>query len=626
MNNKIYYTIILSLLLGSLSYNLNAQKAERIEELEFRVKTLEEDLKKSIGVIDDLELQIEEAKLYSKSLTDFIAVASKPTGPNYKEEYDAEQKKNKELNSKNRNLIQKQRRLDEEIAMLRRLLSIEEQKVVQLRIKKAELEQKIKNMDSEIDSLKLSNRELTNDKRKLTRKNNKLNRNVDRLQRDSVRKEVKIARQDKKIDGLEEDKVRLIGQKKTLMDLANKQRSEILEIKDKHKVDKLQLLSSYLGVSYNLTALNNPLIKNAPEDLPFNVASNFNLSWFNSLAGVYVSVPYNYCSTNPFAKCDDCDLDTYFSIRDIESTIMTLDIKGIDYENLRYSSSENHFKSYSAGAHAAVFRYVYLSLGVSVLKGCTWDLYEGDLSGIQTVATPNDIIPVKNDDGFYVVNYERLNIIKPTAGVSFVGPFKVLNVNRKTNKQIRSKVLSSYNYRAGFQVEVGYDWLYRDFYSRAGIHVKLWNYDQNILDRTDYRNIASNEVRRGLDIIIDEIDSKNPDDEDINQGIKIIVEAVVGRSIYFNNEADNYAMNDDFINEKAQREKANEYERLACCLTKTFLEADNEELSCDCENGDISLLYTFLPEDDNVKIGGESKRTVLYEKTKKFFESKGLFE
>jgi hypothetical protein len=453
----------------------------------------------------------------------------------------------------------------------------------------------------------------------LNSENRKLDRHVVKLQRDSIKKETKIAKQGERIVDLEADKVRLLENRTVLRDLAKKQKNQIAEIKDKHKIDKVQLVSSYLGINYNLTSFNNPIISNNDESLDRGILPNISLSWYNSIAGGYFSIPYNYCNTNPFAKCIDCELETYFTIRDIESAKMAMDIKGIYYEDLSYTSTENHFKTYSAGFHAATMRFLYISLGASVLRGCSWDLYDGDLTGFEGILTPDDVVPIKNNEGFYVLNYENLNMIKPSAGIAFVAPFQILRSKRSTNKQIRSSVLSSYNYKSGFQVEVGYDWLFQDYYAKVGLHFKLWNYDQNILDKQDYYNLAENEVRRGLAIVLDENSKKEPQQKEIDKGLKIIVESIVGRSVYKESEAEDFIIKGEFDEAKKIQKEADDLADLACCLRKIY-DTKNESLTCEtCEQNDIDLLLKFLPDSEEINIGGKNKKTVIYESTLDYF-------
>ena len=430
-----------------------------------------------------------------------------------------------------------------------------------------------------------------------------------------------------------------------LQDLAKKQRNQIDEIKNKHKVDKLQLVSSYLGLNYNLTAFNNPIISNNDNGLNRGVIPNFSLSWYNSLFGGYFSIPYNYCSNNPFANCPEDDINTYYSIRDIESAKMVMDIKGIDYQDLTFAYTENHFKTYSAGIHLAPMRYIYVSIGTSILKGSSWDLYEGDLTGFENISTDDDVVPVKNEDGYYTLNYNKLSIIKPTAGLAFVVPFRGFKKNGGTNKQIRSKVLGSYNYRNGFQLEVGYDWLFDDFYAKAGLHYRIWNYDQDILDDPDYENLASNEIRRGLEIIIQANDSEKPDEREINRGMKIVIEALIGRSVYFTKQADHFKIKGEFAQADTAHMRADKLANLACCFTKKFLKEESEkeskkesekdeELKCEyCRKEDLRFLYEYLPDslpdEDGLrvradkkksKIGSSGRETAIMKNTKKFFE------
>jgi len=613
------YFILVMLVFLSFSSTVFGQT---LEEFKRRNKTLESDLSTAKEIIGDLTYKIKELKLYSKSLSDITAIVTLPITParNYKKEYEEQLSLNSTLNTRNKVLKKKQSELNAEIARLKRLLGIEVRKVENLEYEKQQLEITIARMEVKIDTLQTI-------KRELTQTNQKLDRHIGKLQIDSTKKEVKIIEQADEIIDLTAAKNRLLENRTVLIGLAKKQKQQLNEVKNKHKVDKLQLVSSYIGINYNLTAFNNPIISNNDEELDRGI-SNLSLSWYNSFLGGYFSIPYNYCSNNPFANCPDDNIDTYFSIRDIESVKMAMDIKGIGYQDLKFAYTENHFKTYSAGLHFAPMRYIYVSVGTSILKGSSWDLYEGDLTGFESIVTENDVMPIKNEDGYYTLNYQNHSIIKPTAGLAFIVPFRGVNSKRSTNDQIRSKVLSSYNYKSGFQLEVGYDWLFNDFYAKAGLHFKLWNYDQDILDKKDYYNLAPNEIRRGLKIIIEENGKQDKIDErKINRGMKIIIEALVGRSAYFQSEADYFVIQGKFAQADTSQQRSDDLARLACCLTEKFLNEKDEkngELTCNgCPKEDLNLLYEFLPDDEGVKIGGSKNReTAILKNTKEFFDKR----
>lgn len=447
-----------------------------------------------------------------------------------------------------------------------------------------------------------------------------LGKHVVALQIDSILKQEKINRQDVKIQDLEYDKLRLIKQRTALIDLTNKQNNYNNELKEKHKIDKLHLLSSYLGINYNLTSFNNPIISLSGEKFERGHYSNLSFSLYNSLVGGYFSVPYNYCSMNPFAKCPDDNIDVSYTIRDIETVVMALDIRGVDYNNLEYSNTENFFKTYTAGFHFTPMRFIYISLGTSIVKGSSWDLYEGDLSGYQSIVTDNSIVPIKNNDGYYVLNYERYSIIKPSFGVSYVVPFRGFAKGKTTNAKFNSKTLNNYNYRTGFQVEVGYDWLFDDFYAKAGLHIRLWNYNDNILDKSQEGNNV-NRFRKAVDIILD-ADKKNNKNynRELVRGVNIIYDILKIESESLYSMADELIRNQKFDEAEELKKKAEGLKSFYICLQLKILDKDNvnqsinegigDEMNC---NYDFDVLNDFLPNDGSDDQANNRKLKIIFD-------------
>jgi hypothetical protein len=578
---------------------IDAQKVEvKLKQTKKALEAVEVELTVTNNALIKANKNVADLTAKLKKAEKIIPVPIPPAPPvkTWKKEYDDERVISAGLRKNNRRLSDINIALEDSLARERRKVENLEYEKTQLEIKVEDLETSAKKLKEDIGKLEYNLKQSEN--------------HVRSLQRDSTVKEETISKQNKEINTLEAVKIRLVGNKNALREVSRQQKNELGELKDKNKGEQIQQVSSYLGINYNFTQRNNNPLDRSPIAYDGGVISNFSLSWYNSLVGGYFSIPMNYCNTNPFAKCDDCDITNYYSIRDIETIKMSMDIKGIWYQDLNYLGSENHLKTYSAGINAATIKYFYLSLGASVLKGCSWDLYSGDLSGYGN-NTPDISAPIKNNDGNYIVNYQNHSVIKPTIGVAFVAPFQKINGGRDENTKIRSKVFAEHNYKLGFQVEIGYDWLYEDFYAKGGIHIRLWNYDQNTLDKSKIPQIFNNEIIVGVNQII-----KGNDRQGVNQIIQALDDHLTTSEDNFRN----FLTNDDYDSAKKEKVKIEEFKSLICCLNKKY-EEDDKVKSENCDSCDIlikKLILKVLIQD--IDIGGdENKRSAKYKKANCFF-------
>jgi hypothetical protein len=444
---------------------------QTLEELKNRNKTLETDLGIATEVIEDLTYKIKELELHSKSISDITAIVTRPITParNYNKEYEEQLSLNNTLNAQKKALKKKQSELNAEIARLKKLLAIEIQKVKELEYEKQQLETTIAGMEVEIDGLELANGILTNDKRKLER-------NVRQLQIDSTQKEIVIANQQHTIGVKEtiitrkEERIdKLEGKNKAQALTINQQGAKIQFLHNENAVKKLHLQTIYLGTSYRVSNIFNPYDKSP--NLVRDYQSNINFSLYAAPLGLYFSLPLSYKDRVP--SFEDAEIH-YYTIQDIESVKMQLDIKGGLYTNIQYSSTELNFSSYNLGFYWSPMKFTYLMFGATRINGATWDLYTGDFSQTDKFGIPS---LVKTTDDYYVVNYTDLSIIKPVVGVAGVFPLRLRKDSRNPNGKIKSIYVNKYNYNVGLQVELGYNWAYENYFLNTGLHIKLANID-----------------------------------------------------------------------------------------------------------------------------------------------------
>jgi len=163
----------------------------------------------------------------------------------------------------------------------------------------------------------------------------------------------------------------------------------------------------------------------------FNVdypESNFGLSMYHNI-GFYIS--------NLRFKRGNTPRNSY-SLLEVQQATDKLRQENIPFQDLNYVRSGSSLSTFNMGFHIYpnIVNGLYLSIGLSKLKGEVWDYYEGDLKG-----------QLQKENNLYVVDHRHLNLVGLYTGVAYVAPY--------------------------FQAEVGYNFLYKEFNLSIGCNYPL---------------------------------------------------------------------------------------------------------------------------------------------------------
>lgn len=293
----------------------------------------------------------------------------------------------------------------------------------------------IEKLESEIDSLNMIIAEL---RWRLEKKNFATKKLHDKL----LEKEKRLAETEKDLEDkkmkLDTVTVELDSTRKSVGESAEKISTQLhkLEINITKTIEVYERYDHqkafFIGLNYTL--FNDPFSFKSSEANGLNIynrvfQNNLGFSFYHNIGGFVSNVRFRSGNLPKNA----------YSLVDVQREKESLFSQDIEFNDVNFVSAAENISTVNAGIYfyPNILKGLYGAVGISRIKGEVWEYYDGDLgSGLSKEA--NDL---------YALNLRQLNLNGVYTGIAYVVPW--------------------------FQVEMGYNWLYKDFNLSLGMNYPI---------------------------------------------------------------------------------------------------------------------------------------------------------
>jgi len=202
----------------------------------------------------------------------------------------------------------------------------------------------------------------------------------------------------------------------------------------------------FIGLNYTL--FNDPFSFKSSEGNGMNIydrvfQNNLGFSFYHNIGGFVSNVRFR----------DGTPPKNTYTLVDVQRAKENLFSQNIQFNDVNFVRTAENISTVNAGIYfyPNILKGLYGAVGISRIKGEVWEYYDGNVG--------DGLIKEEND--LYALNLQKLNLNGIYTGIAYVVPW--------------------------FQVEMGYNWLYKDFNLSLGINYPIGSIGRDKTNKTGQR-------------------------------------------------------------------------------------------------------------------------------------------